>query len=164
MYKDLVASSLEEILTQTSLPSITSLPTTNPFVFLQTTVIMVRILSIVGFLLTIAVGVQAQRTQCQCLFTDDSHCCVVQVSPSTPPPKTNIADMNLSFSRTLQAEAMTAPLCAKKPRATKTGKPATLEASLPVSTPGSSSSANLAVSDLLHSLVALLYRTEWQNS
>ncbi|EMD85486.1 hypothetical protein COCC4DRAFT_209590 [Bipolaris maydis ATCC 48331] len=37
---------------------------------------MVRIISIVGFLLTVAAGVQAQGgSPCQCLFSDGSHCC-----------------------------------------------------------------------------------------
>ncbi|KAJ5021259.1 hypothetical protein PSV08DRAFT_232577 [Bipolaris maydis] len=42
---------------------------------------MVRIISIVGFLLTVAAGVQAQGgSPCQCLFSDGSHCCVTYSS------------------------------------------------------------------------------------
>lgn len=56
---------------------------------------MVRILSIVGFLLTISVGVQAQQVVCQCLFADSSHCCVTYVSLLTLLLNTHIADLSL---------------------------------------------------------------------
>ncbi|KAJ4987044.1 hypothetical protein SVAN01_07460 [Stagonosporopsis vannaccii] len=36
---------------------------------------MVRISSIIGFLVTMAIGAQAGRV-CQCLYPDSSHCCV----------------------------------------------------------------------------------------
>lgn len=45
---------------------------------------MVRILSVVGLVLTIALGAEASHL-CQCLFADRSHCCASTVSASTPP-------------------------------------------------------------------------------
>ena len=125
---------------------------------------MVRILSVIGFILTISAGVQAQRAICQCLFSDSSHCCVRQVSPlSLLTLNTNRADLSLFFFRVPQVEAKIAPKFAETPIAIKTRKNATPMASSALSAIGTPSSASLAVCHLVNKPTTLLYCTQWFN-